>query len=276
MSYLADKYAAINPSTAFKLGLGTYGTASLGIPIVALAGMNMSLENDADDAENKALLGKIASKVRKQGTGITYNDEPLLSFFVESKYFDPKYGGRPVKGSKDTYDFGGIRIKRGRAGDAIYTGRNASIFAHEYGHSLHHQDRGGGLIGSIAHQLYAPSKIGTSVSGILAPAAAFGMGIAAAKGRKFGKFARFAPIVAPAAVSVPMLVAEEEASRQGLKALREVGASDDYLSKSRRRLGLAYSTYLAAPLSTVGLSAAAMAYGKTHPDIFKKLVNKLR
>ena len=276
MSYLMDKYAAINPSAAWKLGLGAYGAASLGVPVVALTGLNMSMENDANDAENKALLKKIESRAKRQGTGVTYNDHPLMSFFLESKYFDPKYGGRPVKGEKDTYDFGDIRIKRGKAGDAIYTGRNASIFAHEYGHSLHRMDRGGSLVGRIAHQLYAPSKIGTNLSGMLAPAAALGMGIAAAKGRKFGKFTRFAPIVAPAAVSLPMLIAEEEASRQGLKALRGAGASDDYLSKSRRRLGLAYSTYLAAPLATAGLSAAAMAYGRTHPDIFKKLVNKLR
>ena len=65
MSYLADKYAAINPSAAWKLGLGAYGAASLGVPVVALTGLNMSMENDANDAKNKALLGKIASRVRK-------------------------------------------------------------------------------------------------------------------------------------------------------------------------------------------------------------------
>ncbi len=144
--------------------------------------------------------------------------------------------------------------------------------AHELGHSMHNHGRGGSKIGKIAHNLkYKVDKLdkkvmksfnatnkyrtGVGVGTGLGITGGLLSGIKAGRDEKKGKkesvLNKLAPYAAPLAYKTPELVSEFEASRQGMKLLKKVGASKAYRKAARKTLGAAFGTYasaLAAPL----------------------------
>ena len=144
--------------------------------------------------------------------------------------------------------------------------------AHELGHSMHKHGRGGSKIGKIAHKLkYKIDKldrktmkslgtnnrfrVGTGIGTGLGVTGGLLSGIKAGRDEKKGKkesvLNKLAPYAAPLAYKTPELVSEFEASRQGMKLLKKVGASKAYRKAARKTMGAAFGTYasaLAAPL----------------------------
>lgn len=140
--------------------------------------------------------------------------------------------------------------------------------AHELGHSMHVSGRNGSKVGKIAHKLKhrideldrkTMKSLGTNNS--FKVGAGIGVtggllsGIKAGRDEKKGKkesvLNKLAPYAAPLAYKTPELVSEFEASRQGLKLLKKVGASKEYRKAARKTMGAAFGTYasaLAAPL----------------------------
>lgn len=125
---------------------------------------------------------------------------------------------------------------------------NSALLSHELGHAAHYAEgRGGSAVGKIAHKLYDPRIIkGVST-------ASFVNGIhsgiksekAKIKGEKESKWNRTKSVVVPVALNAPMLISEAAASKKGIDLLKKSGASKKLVSKSKQRLGAAYSTYLA-------------------------------
>lgn len=144
--------------------------------------------------------------------------------------------------------------------------------AHELGHSMHVSGRNGSKVGKIAHKLKhrideldrkTMKSLGTNNSFKVGAGIGTGLGVTGGllsgikagrdekKGKKESVLNKLAPYAAPIAYKTPELVSEFEASRQGLKLLKKVGASKEYRKAARKTMGAAFGTYasaLAAPL----------------------------
>lgn len=150
---------------------------------------------------------------------------------------------------------------------------SGAFLAHELGHSMHKNGRGGSKIGKIAHNLrdevgefesklskgvYKKTGIklyDTHISNGLGITSGLLSGIKAGRDEKKGKkesvLNKLAPYAVPLAYKSPTLVSEFEASRQGMKLLKQAGASKGYRKAAGKTLGAAFGTYastLAAPL----------------------------
>lgn len=206
--------------------------AAGGLGLNTLAGLKLyKTVSGPDTAEDRKLSALLKAKARKQGIKVVPAQHPLLSYYQN-------------------------------VNDTITTGKKADIFAHEYGHSQHYHGRDSSLIGRIAHRLSTPGKaiMGSALTpigiGILAGGKAAS---ALAAGKAVPRWTK-ALIAAPAAASIPVLTAEAAASLRGMKELRELGASDEYLRNSRRNLLNAWSTYLGAGVMTTGLGLGAKGF----------------
>lgn len=137
---------------------------------------------------------------------------------------------------------------------------------------MHVSGRNGSKVGKIAHKLKhrideldrkTMKSLGTNNSFKVGAGIGTGLGVTGGllsgikagrdekKGKKESVLNKLAPFAAPLAYKTPELVSEFEASRQGLKLLKKVGASKEYRRAARKTMGAAFGTYasaLAAPL----------------------------
>lgn len=141
---------------------------------------------------------------------------------------------------------------------------SGAFLAHELGHSMHRHCRGGSRIGKIAHDLRdGVDEFESRLGKIDSKHIGLGLGVTGGllsgikagrdekKGKKENVLNKLAPYAAPIAYESPRLVSEFEASRQGMKLLKKVGASKAYRKAARKTMGAAFGTYasaLAAPL----------------------------
>lgn len=155
--------------------------------------------------------------------------------------------------------------------------RNAFTLAHELGHSEHFHDRGGSKVGKEAHKLKRRiDKLSRSINPILgkskhrlANSAGLTSGLASginagrkeAKGEKEGIVSK-ASILAPLAIKTPQLASEFEASRQGMKLLKNAGASKKYRRVAGKSLGASFGTYAINTISPMLLGYGARQLGK--------------
>lgn len=154
--------------------------------------------------------------------------------------------------------------------------------AHELGHSMHYHGRGGSKMGKLAHKLNRSIKgvnqkiaektnsnfhkvsrntgIGLGVTGGLLS------GIKAGRDEKQGKkesiLNKVGSVAAPLAYKAPELVSEFEASRQGMKLLKQVGANKAYRKAALKNLGAAWGTYAAGLVTPVLAGYGARQVGK--------------
>lgn len=182
-----------------------------------------------DTEEGVRLFKALRKKAKDDGVSVTLMPSPLDG---SSSYYMP-------------------------AGDAITVGRRADLLAHEYGHSQYSAGRGG-IVGRTAHKLYLPSKILGTVNPISVSVSVLGSALPGSAAKKLTALS--------AASGVPLLVAEAAASRKGYEALRELGASDEYLKNTRRNLFNAWSTYAGDVGTNIGadmLTGGLVDYVKT-------------
>ena len=148
---------------------------------------------------------------------------------------------------------------------------------------MHKNGRGGSKIGKIAHNLRDEvgefeSKLGkgvykktgiklydTHISNGLGITSGLLSGIKAGRDEKKGKkesvLNKLAPYAVPLAYKSPTLVSEFEASRQGMKLLKQAGASKGYRKAAGKTMGAAFGTY-ASTLAAYGARQVGKVIGR--------------
>ena len=149
--------------------------------------------------------------------------------------------------------------------------------SHELGHSRHFHGRGGSRIGKVAHDLRSriggiesgiseisgirPHELSNAGGTILGLASGINAGRKEAKGEKEGIVSKTS-ILAPLAIKTPQLVSEFEASRQGMKMLKNASASKKYRKLAGKSLASMLGTYAADALTPVALGYGARQVGR--------------
>jgi hypothetical protein len=131
-----------------------------------------------------------------------------------------------------------------RVGAIIYDPyfKRVPIMAHEVGHAGIHHGKSGALPAFIQKHLYGPGLVQTFPTSILAY-------VAKRNNMRYG--------AAGSALSLPFLLSEFLATRNGLKYMKGMGASDEELDKARSILGKAYGTYATQAAMPLAAGAAA-------------------
>jgi len=230
---------------------------------VALAGASLVGYNVAMKAadkktkyekENNELWRKQVKEAKRKG--VTIIDDPIPG---------------SSKKSSAAYDM---------VNDAVLTqgDKSSATLAHELGHRHYNKEKAG-KIGKAAHKTYQLSGGGRSmvtVSPISAVAAGYVAGKSKArkeaKGEKENFVGKVAPIATPILVASPGLVSEALASKRGIKSLKALGASKEFIKESRRNLGGAFGTYAATTAANVGIGE--LSKGISYKREKKELKNK--
>ena len=265
-----EKEKTIEPAVA---GLGAVAlTSDRVIPrLWKIPAKGMRKSNDTITkklrGENKELYDKLIKEAKDQGTKVVTDPrdmsraslKPLRDMINNDEKLNnlPEEQKRKLKGSFNKF-MRQWEKKRTRnienAGDCYLKGidtvyvegnnGSAAILSHELGHSKHSYGREGGKIGKIAHKagrLWQPAA--TAATG-------FASGYKAEKdkekGKKVSTLNKLTPAIVGAGTYVPILVAEGAASKQGLKTLKKLGASENYLKASKKQLNSALGTYVVA------------------------------
>lgn len=157
----------------------------------------------------------------------------------------------------------------------------AGTLAHELGHNYYEHGKNVGVIGKVAHKLYAPSAMITDskVGNGLLMADGFRRGKNSVKTDEEGniktnrkKMLKSAGL--GLAVAAPRLVSEGAASLAGYNTLKKAGASKELLKYTRKDLGNAFGTYAAASLKPILSETSGHLAGEAYGRIREK--NKKR
>lgn len=179
-------------------------------------------------------------------------------------------GAKSVLNSKDFIQIDSGKIDAGAS------------MAHELGHSMHFHGRDGSRVGKLAHKLnhklkHVTQKVADKTNSnynkvsnntVLGLGVTGGLlsGIKAGRDEKKGKkenvLNKIGSVAAPIAYKTPELVSEFEASRQGMKLLKQVGANKAYRKAALKNLGAAWGTYAAGLVTPVLAGYGARQVGK--------------
>ena len=116
------------------------------------------------------------------------------------------------------------------------------------------------ILGKVSHKLRPISTIlsNTGLGNVAWGAYGYKTGVNAArkkaKGEKVSVWDRTKHLALPALVASPLLIAEGKASLNGLKRLKNLGASEELLKQSRSNLAKAWGTYGVGALRPVAVS----------------------
>lgn len=164
--------------------------------------------------------------------------------------------------------------------DAIVVGRKgklseADVLSHEIGHAQYMQKgRSKSIVGKVAHKGMAASKLATSKVGTAGFAAhGFHSGVKSERlkqeGKKEGKWNKVKSTALPAMAVAPLLIAEGKASANGLKRMKNLGASKQLLKESRRSLGNAWGNYASKAANPIIAGEAGRLAGKGYGKLTK-------
>ena len=141
--------------------------------------------------------------------------------------------------------------------------KNATVLAHELGHAEHENGRSNKLLELNAkiQGKTRNSKIVKS-SGALGLAAGFASGYHEGKNGESSTISKIAPYLIPATLNAPHLIEEADASRRGIKMLKEAGASKPQLKNSKKSLACAFGTYAIQPAAQLAMTGVGRIAGK--------------
>ena len=235
--------------------------------------------------KNRKKEYKEASTIKKKGGGFN----PWTDEF--EKYDSRDH--RRLKKARENLNFA-KEVKRSKDSVTIDSNgfrRNTSSIdlAHELGHSKHYHGRNGSMVGKVAHKLRhsqdnLESKLLNKVNeskfvndrNIALKSSHIRKGIGAtsgllsgihsgrkkAKGEKESVAEKTSWTAPTLAYSAPKLISEAEASRQGLKMLKEAGASKKFLRKSAKNLAVAHGTYGSSLIYPLAIGYGSRQAGK--------------
>lgn len=283
---------------------GTAGVATLAAsPNLLKKSIGNSLKKFIDSKtenikDNKELLEKLKREAKSQGITVLENVKGFrnsaylgsssarkLRNKIEKLYKEGKRTNNPklikkadeLKNSLSYFYPKEVANNMGRDAIALGLGsNNSSVLAHELGHAQHINKRSGSFVGKIAHKWYTPSStmVDLAYNNKIVNGLFVGEGFRRGKNSvstdeegnvKINKKKALKSALIGASISAPMLISEAAASRQGLKALKKLGASKELLKSARKDLRNAYGTYLGKSLkpvaSEIGGHGLGVAYG---------------
>ena len=232
--------------------------------------------------ENKTLLEKLEKEATKQGTLIKTPKRAAkdlsdtfgkgLDEVLKKSVKDNKKRKETVKKSKEVYKkfiydkLQGAGPNYSYITDTVHIdpkdklGNNAATLAHELGHSKHYHGRDGSKLGKLAHKF---PRQGLRVASM---GAGFASGYKAEKDREKGKkvstLNKLTPALVAAGTYAPVLSAEGAASKRGIKELKKLGASNEYIKHSKKDLRNALGTYVATGAKNIVLGYGGREAGK--------------
>lgn len=274
---------------------GPYTTAMK----VGFSGLSKIKSNEANISEDIDLVKKLSKKSREKGIEMVVGPDGISPSYSnkyvsrdgkgwedfdekESEYLDQ------VKFHKESKEF--KTAMRENKPFVLYAKNNlnSTELAHEVGHGIDEKE---GVLGEFRYKPGRASKWADSVnssgytvsSGLLSGVAA---GLYDSKDRpRRSKFhaAKKAGILATpyagiAAGNSLQLINERNASKNGLKVLKDLGASKEHMDNSKKALKLSYGGYLVDPamavLKTAGSQAVGYGVGRGVGSIVKRLNKK--
>lgn len=161
----------------------------------------------------------------------------------------------------------------------LESGKGADMLSHELGHRHYFKEKDANVVGKAAHKIYEVG--GSLVHGQIVPiASGIAAGTAAGKskarkeveGKKESFIGKHGAWAGPLITTAPMLISEAAASRHGIKTLKSLGASKEYLKDAKKGMAQAYSTYAgqAGLGAGVGIVAKEQSYRKEKRKIERK------
>ena len=272
----------------------TYGLSGLGAGGAALAAdtfddfenkrlVKKDIKLEADlrkSSEDKKLREKLNDKINSidELHHIKSNKSTFSRFDEERfrKHLINKLGNPPedyIKEAIDDYrrEFGGKPYKISESRDA-----SAAVVAHEFGHYNIEKDRAGLLpkiTQRVSHKdIFKVGRDGVDSTGKTAARVGMHMipGVATgATGFKVDEDTgdvklRKASLIAPAlGIALPFVRTHHEkvASKEAMKLLKELGASDKYLKQGKESLKAAYNTYASNRNLDIAANTAASGFG---------------
>lgn len=256
---------------AGSVGLATGGNL-LGNKVTEMSGKYL-LDSKLTAKDKDAVKKKLIEKAKKQGIKVI--DDPN---FENAAYTGTKSGKKlrngiasvtkklRKTGNKDHAKrfikginegsraaYGSEKVLKSLGKDRILLGRGnlseADVLSHELGHAQYMRSgRSKSIVGKAAHKLSTVSALSTNSVG---QAASFAHGFQAGmkkeknkqEGKKTNKWDQVRSVAVPAALAAPLLVAEGKASLNGLRRMKESGASKELMKQSKKRLASAWGTY---------------------------------
>lgn len=147
---------------------------------------------------------------------------------------------------------------------------DVSTLAHEIGHSQHSHGRAGKFWGANRRLDQMTRNTATQkYAGGVGLLTGFASGYNQTKNDDDSKVKKLAAYT-PTMINAPMILEEADASRRGLKLMRNAGASKAQLMAGRKSLGLALGTYMIRPAAQIGMTAVGRVAGKTVGKMAKK------
>lgn len=227
---------------------------------------------------------KSASEIKKNGGGYGW-------YGTFEKYDAGDH--RRLKDAKDKLNYY-KKVNKSRdhvnVSNEAFAGNTSSIdLAHELGHSKHYHGRDGSKIGKISHKLNKSRKklehkllkkandsklltnknitldhkdVGKGIGATSGLLSGIHSGRKKAKGEKENIAEKTSWAVPALAYKTPELIQEAEASRQGLKIMKEAGASKKFLRKSAKRLAVAHGTYGSSLIYPLAVAYGGRQAGK--------------
>lgn len=235
------------------------------------------------DPENSKINRKLYREARKQKTVVAILPKEGKPGYINSLGITKQETAEDLKAARKEYRLAKksgnqTRIERALdnlelvkqsngAKDLIKTNPSAVSFSHELGHSKHFHNRGGSKVGKASHKLARKlEKISPKTTKVSVVGAGLISGLAAGKkeekGEKESAINKALPSVPVITRYLPKLVAEEEASRQGIKILKKSGASKKFLNKSKKSMAQSFRTHLWPVVPAVAAGYGSREIGK--------------
>ena len=268
-----------------RIGMGSVGLTGAGF----LFGLHSTGKDSNLAKEDKVITDKLKNLAKNQGIEVKNVEDPSYSSYLRNTGISDrtkkaaKKKAEKLRKKKNLTPYQKYRLS---VLEDVINGKEVirasdkgpvSALAHELGHASHYKNRDGGFIGKAAHKVDgigrgSVPKLAGLTTGIIS-------GIKAEKakqrGEKESKLNRLAPIAVPLALSTPLFIAEGAASKKGLKLLKESGASDALIKDAKRRLGAAYSSYLAKAGKNALSGEFGRVIGKGYVKVKSKKDNKI-
>ncbi len=283
-----DKKKDRSRSIGLKLKLG-------GLAIKAAAGVALAnkLTNNNPSEESKKFYDELKKEAIEKGYDFK-DHEKLDNAYCSPGKDNVMKGARKVKAAlhkqlrkskigknisdflhkrddkfyKENYKSLGLHPKRkGISLDMRFKG-DAGVLAHEMGHG-HYFGEGKKSLGGLLHNPYLRDpRISTAHSILQGIHSGIKAEKKAAQGKKESKWNKYKSVIIPGIHSAVLIGSEAAASMHGYKKLKEMGASEELLKKTKKDMISALGMYLGKGAMNMGTGAGARFLGK---KIGKKL-----
>ena len=148
--------------------------------------------------------------------------------------------------------------------------KDTSTLAHELGHA--ERAARGSLFNDLQRKLRG-SKLQKNI-GAIGLASGFASGYNQTKNDDNSTIKKVGAYVPVVAINAPVLIEEADASRRGLRLMKNAGASKTQLGRSRKSLAYALGSYAIRPAAQIAMTGVGRVAGKVAGRLSKKNNNE--